>query len=164
MAKPKQMIWNYIVDGVPHTFVLDILKNDRTLIVDGRIKLQRRLTLMESFTEGTFPFQLDGREMLLISSHYGSHIVIDGKSLSDGREYVPFPKWSCIFLLPAIFLIILGGALGGMCGMVAFAVCVRVAKNSALHKAARIACCIAIMLASWVVYFVLAYAIITSFA
>ncbi|MDR1246211.1 MAG: hypothetical protein LBK57_04190 [Clostridiales Family XIII bacterium] len=158
MAKKK--IWQATLDGVPHDFELDVTYGPNsayTLSVDGAVQLSFPAK-WSSFRSGGYdmPFNLNGRDVRLVISLSGKpDIVADGYRLSNGKPYIPLPKWSWIFGIQVLILIFTGGAVGALCGVAGFGFCAKVSVMS-IHVALRAVLCVIISILAWALYLAIA--------
>jgi hypothetical protein len=154
----KQTVWQAKLDGADHAFALDVSRGPKsvyTLRVDGEIRLSFPAKWSSIFSDGyDVPFSLNGRDARLVVLMNGkADIVVDGRRLSNGKPYVPMPGWAWVFGVQVIILGVMGGALGALCGLAGFSVCVRVSRTS-LHAALRVLLGVVISILAWAVYFV----------
>jgi hypothetical protein len=166
MAKKK--IWQATLDGVPHTFELDETygpNSPYTLSVDGTVRLSFPAK-WSSFISGGYdmPFNLNGREVRLIVPLYGKpDIVADGHRLSNGKPYIPLPKWSWIFGIQVLIFIFMGGVVGALCGAAGFSFCARVSVTP-IHVALRAVLCVIISVLAWALYLAIAVTLTNVFS
>lgn len=64
------------------------------------------------------------------------------------------PKWSWGFAGACLILMVIGGALGGVCGAAGAMGCRAIAAREDMSTATRMAICVGITIVTWAVYFV----------
>jgi hypothetical protein len=80
----------------------------------------------------------------------------DEKAKTDVASTPDVPKWSWGFMGACLLLLVIGGGLGGFCGAAGAMGCRAIAAREDMSTATRMAICLGITLATWVVYFVVA--------
>ena len=121
--------------------------------VDGTVALKTPKKWLASMVGYDLPLNLDGRDMRLVIplAYKNADIAVDGRYLSNGKKYVPLPKWIWAFLFPIGLLVVTGGFIGAFTGILGFFVCQKAAKSS-LNTLFRVLICIGIMVLAWILY------------
>ena len=100
------------------------------------------------------PFNFGDKEARLVIEGKKPDIVIEGKYLSSGKQYIATPKWFMVFIILLFPLIIVGGALGGVFLAVGSLLCKKVSRLDKSNTT-RIALCVTISIGSWLAWLVI---------
>lgn len=151
--------WQSNINGQIYNFSHSIVLGKHNLTING-VSNTIKGSFFSSILGFDEPINFDGIEARLVVERKKPDIVVNGVYLQSQKPYIPRPKWSIVFVILCILIpiISLGGALPAVIGVVGALACVQISKTS-LPVAARIALCILITAAAWVLWFVLIFAV-----
>lgn len=135
------------------------IKGQKVLINGQAYPLKNITKVRKAAIFYEYHLPIEGAEVLMVTGIWAPELVVDGRYVASGKEYVALskvPGWSYIFLvLHAINLI--NGAIGGALAVVGAFATMRVSCEQRLPTAMRVVISILILAACYIAVFVIAF-------
>lgn len=151
MAIYKEL--NFLINGKEHelTFSQTVFTGKRELEVDGIPVKVKKAGVRDMFCETEYPLVVDGNNLSIIIRGARVDVILDGKSVITGKEFIPIPKWSWIFVAACLGILVIsgGGAVPGAISFIGATTCISITKLSKINTLFKIILCIAVTVICW---------------
>lgn len=156
---------HFVVNGLEHTLRL----KGSSAVLDGKVFKFKNLQKENEAGLIRYTLPVDSDKVYIYNRLYvGASAVYNGVDIATGKEYVaaPTPKWVIVFVVLYVidFILLLGGAIGGIVNAVGVAVSAKIALNQEKTTAKRVLLCALIWVGFTVLEFVLAGVFASAFA
>lgn len=147
----------FFVNGLEHTIRLKSF----SAVLDGEVIKYKNLQKEKDAGLTRYTLPVDGDNVYIYNRAYvGSSAVYNGIDLATGKEYItaPTPKWMIIFAILYLidFIVLLGGAIGGLVNALGIAASVKIALNQNKSTGKRVLLCVLMFVGITVAEFIIA--------
>jgi len=145
--------WNITVDG--HTYDVAFKRSEwtgkQTLTIDGE---EMNVGTAKAFKQTEVPIKFGDTDAILSMVNGGADIIVDGKSVLTGEEYVkpkkaPWFTWVFVVICVAIPICTLGGALPVLIGLLSAGGCYKIGVSGKMKSVVKFILMLLIAIVAW---------------
>jgi hypothetical protein len=149
--------WEFLIDETMHviTFKQTVFTGKRYFEIDGNPVKIPRFNCLHSYMSVEYPITVAGHHgLFVIKNNANFDIVLDGKFITTGKDYIPsipLPKWSWIFIVAclAIVMLAMGGAIPAVLTVFGVVGCTRIVRLSKMSTRVKVLLCTLVTGACW---------------